>query len=165
MSAVLFECKCCGALPCFYHHGGPTREHYLPSSIYSIFTSSDVFSVKFANDTVCWLVSGHFSSAKYRKKNWGNDFWFQTSRKTQQEVVTNGQCIEVVNDYRYPGTVIDVKLSLDFNTGVIYIYHNYILCVSFYSSDTASILLFILPYCFIAHYFRQLIPKGFLKRK
>ncbi len=47
-------------------------------------------------------------------------FDFRASRLTRQQVAINGNCIVVVNEYKYPGTVIHDKLSWYLNTGAIY---------------------------------------------
>ncbi len=98
-------------------------------------------------------------------------FVFRASRRTHQGVAINGDCIEIVNEYKYLGTVIDEKLSWDKNTGVIYrrglqrLYFMWKLrqfgvdkhiLVLLYRSFVESILAF----CFIAWHFSLSVNKN-----
>ena len=110
------------------------------SKIYSsTISSSDVFKVKFADDTVIVGLITNNDETKYRKcvdefVNWCKAsflqlntkktkemiFDFRTKGGTYQQTVINGDPIEVVNEYKYLGTVIDRKLTWDSNTDSIY---------------------------------------------
>ena len=143
----------------------------------------DVFNVKYADDTVIVGLITNDDETKYRQcvdefVNWCHASFLQLNTKktkviifdfrakggTHQQTLVNGDPIEIVDEYKYLGTVIDRKLSWDSNTSVIYkkgLQRLYFLrrlrqfrvdrhiMILFYRSFIESVLTF----CFVAWFF------------
>ncbi len=101
-------------------------------------TSNDVFTIKFADDAVLSALLST-SELSYRQEianftEWcQNNYLVLNTKKTKEmiidfrkkkttfsPIVINGEEIEIVDEYKYLGTIIDSKLSFTDNTDYIY---------------------------------------------